>query len=221
MSDFLAMDCDRGCPCAIRCCPARGEAGGRSSSSPGESDRRARADRTDIRPRVIRRNGLAVTISEALPHLWASSRRLLAAGKTLTAPQVLGAENSLEFRIGPEHQPVETVRRSHGFAAMVLPALLAGRADAVPVADSVLAVLTELVDVTARNRASIDLAGRVSYDGDHVLLTVGEMDCPLPAPEEEPGLYVVHRLVDHVGQYRSDDEGFVTWASLPVRLEAK
>jgi hypothetical protein len=158
-----------------------------------------------------------VTISDAMPHLWASSRRHLAAGKTLAAPQLLGVENSLEFRVGPECKPVETVRRSHRFAAMVLPALLAGLPEAVRVADSVLAVLTELVDVTARHRASIDLAGRISYDGDHILLTVGEMDGPLPDPREEPGLFLVHRLTDEIGQYRGDEAGYVVWASVPVQ----
>ncbi|MGW6304221.1 hypothetical protein ACWFRQ_07685 [Streptomyces niveus] len=109
------------------------------------------------------------------------------------------------------------MRRSHRFAAMVLLALLAGLPEAVRVADSVLAVLTELVDVTARHRASTDLAGRISYDGDHVLLTVGEMNRSLPDPEEEPGLFLVHRLVGEMGQYRGDEAGYVTWVSVPIR----
>ncbi len=87
------------------------------------------------------------------------------------------------------------MRRSRRFAAMVLPALLGEMSEAAAVAESVLGVLTELVDVTARHRASVDLAGRISCDGVHVLLTVGEMDRPLPDPEVEPGLYLVHRLV--------------------------
>ncbi|UQA96722.1 hypothetical protein [Streptomyces halobius] len=133
-------------------------------------------------------------------------------------PQVLGAVNSLEFRVGPEHGPAQAMRRSRRFAAMVLPALLGELPEAAAIAESVLAVLTELVDVTARHRASVDLAGRISYDGAHVLLTVGEMNRALPDPEVEPGLFIVHRSVDDIGQYRGDEGGHVTWASVPVRL---
>uniref|UniRef100_UPI001183C412 hypothetical protein n=1 Tax=Streptomyces albidoflavus TaxID=1886 RepID=UPI001183C412 len=135
-----------------------------------------------------------MTISDAMPQLWASHLRTPAAGKAVAAPQFLGPENSLEFRVGPEHGPAEAMRRSHRFAAMVLPALLAALPGAEAAAESVLAVLTELVDVTARHQASVDLAGRISCDGSHVMLTVGEADQPLPEPEEEPGLYLVYRL---------------------------
>ncbi|MGG7574191.1 hypothetical protein [Streptomyces sirii] len=130
---------------------------------------------------------------------------------------ILGATNSLEFRLGPEHKPADALRRSHRFAAMVLPALLAPLPDAAGVAEAVLAVLGELVDVAARHRASVDLSGRISCDGAHVLLTVGEMDRPLPEPEEEPGLFLVRRLTDDIGQYLGDEGGHVTWASVPAR----
>ncbi|MFD9190299.1 hypothetical protein ACFWCA_18975 [Streptomyces phaeochromogenes] len=126
-------------------------------------------------------------------------------------------ENSIEFRLGPEHTPAQSIRRARGFAAMVLPALLADVPDANVVKEAALAVLTELVDVTARHRASIDLSGRISYDGEHVLITVGEMDQPLPDSEEEPGLYLVRRLTDEIGQYRGDETGYVTWTSVPVQ----
>ncbi|MFD0498593.1 MULTISPECIES: hypothetical protein [Streptomyces violaceusniger group] len=147
---------------------------------------------------------------------WASSLRPPAARRSPAGSQVLSAENSLEFRTGPERQPTEAMRRSRRFAAMVLPALLGEMSEAAAVAESVLGVLTELVDVTARHRASVDLAGRISCDGVHVLLAVGEMDRPLPDPEVEPGLYLVHRLVDDIGQYRGDEAGYVTWASVPA-----
>lgn len=163
-------------------------------------------------------DGRTVTISDAVPLLWASSQRTPAARQNAAVPQVLGATNSLEFRLGPERKPVEALRRSRRFAAMVLPALLGEMPDAAAVAESVLGVLAELVDVTARHRASVDLAGRIAYDGAHVLITVGEMDRPLPDPEGEPGLFLVRRLVDDLGQYRGDEAGYVTWASVPVQL---
>ncbi len=157
-----------------------------------------------------------MTISDTMPPLWASSLRPSTARHSSADSQILGVENSLEFRIGPERQPAEAVRRSSRFAAMVLPALLGEMPEAADVAESVLGVLTELVDVTARHRASVDLAGRISFDGAHVLLTVGEMDRALPDPEVEPGLYLVHRLVDDIGHYRGDEAGYVTWASVPA-----
>ncbi|WP_031102429.1 hypothetical protein [Streptomyces sp. NRRL S-146] len=157
-----------------------------------------------------------MTISDAMPYLWASSLRTPAPGNTATAPQAPGVENSLDFRIGPEHAPAEAMRRSNRFAAMVLPALLVGLPDSEVISESVLKVLTELVDIAARHRASVDLSGRVSCDGSHVMLTVGEMCRPLPAPEEEPGLYTVRRLADDFGQYRGDEGGYATWASVPV-----
>ncbi|GHH22532.1 hypothetical protein [Streptomyces lanatus] len=132
-----------------------------------------------------------------------------------------GIESSIEFRLGPEHAPVQSMRRARSFVAKVLPALLAGALNAKVVEDATLAVLTELVDVTARHRVSVDLSGRVSCDGDHVLITVGEMGRPLPAPEEEPGLFLVYRLVDDIGQHRGDGDGYATWASIPVRLKAQ
>ncbi|MGX1907716.1 hypothetical protein ACWIID_02450 [Streptomyces phaeochromogenes] len=158
-----------------------------------------------------------MTISDATPLPWASSLRTTPAGKAATVPHVLGIENFLEFRIGPEHGPADTMRRSHRFAAMVLPALLAGAPNANVVEETALAVLTELVDVTARHRASIDLSGRIAYDGDHVLITIGEMDQQLPDSEEEPGLFLVRRLTDEIGQYCGDEAGYVTWGSVPVR----
>ncbi|MFE2184169.1 hypothetical protein [Streptomyces sp. NPDC059455] len=158
-----------------------------------------------------------MAISDTMPPLWASSLRSIAPRHTAAGSQALGAENSLEFRTGPKHKPAEAMRRSRRFAAMVLPALLGEIPEAAAVAESVLGVLTELVDVTARHRASVDLAGRISCDGAHVLLTVGEMDRRLPDPEVEPGLYLVHRLVDDIGQYRGDEAGYMTWASVPIR----
>ncbi|WP_370418929.1 hypothetical protein AB8O64_10755 [Streptomyces sp. QH1-20] len=158
-----------------------------------------------------------MTISDAVPLLWASSLRHPAASKNAAVPQILSTPNSLEFRVGPERSPAQTVHRSHRFASMMLPALLGELSQAAAVAEQVLAVLTELVDITARHRASVDLSGRISCDGSHVLLTIGEADRPLPTPEDEPGLFLVHRLTDDLGQYRGDEGGHVTWTSVPVR----
>ncbi|WP_411147459.1 hypothetical protein [Streptomyces sp. A30] len=163
-----------------------------------------------------------MTISDAMPQLWASSLPFAAVGSGAVTPLGLpDVENSIEFRLGPEHTSVQSMRRARGFVAKVLPALLAGAPNANVVEETTLAVLTELVDITARHRASVDLSGRVSYDGEHVLIAVGEMDQPLPGPEEEPGLFIVHRLVDDIGQYRDDDDGYATWASIPVRSKAQ
>ncbi|MER0484565.1 hypothetical protein ABR737_40615 [Streptomyces sp. Edi2] len=120
-----------------------------------------------------------MTISDAEPLLWASSLRNSATRRNADVPQVL-LPNSLEFRLGPEDAPAEALRRSRRFAAMALPALLGPVLDAGAVVEWVLGVLTELVDVTARHRASADLAGRISCDGIHALVAVGEMDRPLP-----------------------------------------
>ncbi|MFM9698844.1 hypothetical protein [Streptomyces europaeiscabiei] len=163
-----------------------------------------------------------MTISDVMPQLRVASPTFAAAGPCAAAPLGLPEiENSLEFRLGPEHNSVQSMRRARGFVAKVLPALLACSPNANVVEEATLAVLTELVDITARHRASIDLSGRVSYDGEHVLIGVGEMDQPLPGPEEEPGLFIVHRLVDDIGQYRGDGDGYATWASIPVRLKAR
>lgn len=125
-------------------------------------------------------------------------------------------ENSVEFRIGPGCTPAQSVRRACAFVEKVLPALLVATPNDRPLAEAVLSVLTELVDITARHRADIDLGGRVSCDRDHVLITVGEMDRPLPGPHAEPGLFLVHRLVDDIGQYCGEGNGYATWASIPV-----
>jgi hypothetical protein len=49
------------------------------------------------------------------------------------------------------------------------------------------------------------------------MLSVGEMICPLPAPEDEPGLYLVHGVAAEVGQNIGDHGGRVTWAAIRTR----
>ncbi|MET8696835.1 hypothetical protein ABZV65_30345 [Streptomyces bauhiniae] len=150
-----------------------------------------------------------MTISDATPHHWPLD--------LLGAPQQLGVENAASFAIGPEVSPVEAMDQALAVVAPQLARFLLGLPDADWVYRDALAVLTELVDVTARYRASVDLRGRVAFDGSHVTVTVNEMDCALPAPEDEPGLYLVHRAADDVGQYAGDEGGWVTWASIPAR----
>ncbi|RZU28204.1 hypothetical protein EV284_6370 [Streptomyces sp. BK022] len=150
-----------------------------------------------------------MTISDAAPHhLYID---------VLGAPRQLGVEKAASFVIGPEVSPVEAMDQARAVVAPQLARFLQGLPDADWVRGDALAVLTELVDVTARYRAGVDLRGRVAFDGSHVTVTVSEMDRALPAPEDEPGLYLVHRAADDIGQYAGDDGGRVTWASIPAR----
>lgn len=128
----------------------------------------------------------------------------------------LAAASSIGFAMGPETSPVEAMERSVAMVSMSLPAFLGGVPDAGRVGADVQAVLAELVDVTARHRAGLDVVGRVVFDGSHVTVSVGEMNRPLPSPYEEPGLFIVHRLADDVGQHAGDHGGRVTWASIHV-----
>ncbi|NGO66993.1 ATP-binding protein [Streptomyces boncukensis] len=157
-----------------------------------------------------------MTISDTTPHKWVSALRTRVAEPD-RAPWASAVENSLEVRLSAEHPPTEAIRRVRSFVETFLPALLPGRPE---MQETVLAVLTELVDITARHQHCPDLEGRISTDGAHVMLTLGEMDRPLPSPDEEPGLYLVHRLVDDIGQYRGDQGGHATWASVPLKPEA-
>ncbi|MFE3139719.1 hypothetical protein [Streptomyces scopuliridis] len=137
--------------------------------------------------------------------------------RSALAASLLSTQTSLDMRTGPQHSSAEALKRVNATARRMMPRLLVDAPEADVLTNTVLSVLTELVDVTTRHQASVDLAGRIAYDGSHVLLTVGEMNRPLPESEEEPGLFLVHRLVDDVGQYRGDEDGYVTWVSVPVR----
>ncbi|MER6616378.1 hypothetical protein [Streptomyces xantholiticus] len=130
-------------------------------------------------------------------------------------PQVR-QENSIDFAIGPEASHTEAMERAGALAAMALPRMLAGAPDVARTCADVQAVLTELVDVTTRHSAGDGLVARISYDGGHVMVSVGDMGRTLPAPEEEPGLYLVHRVAAEVGQYAGDHGGRVTWAAVPA-----
>lgn len=125
-------------------------------------------------------------------------------------------DSSIDFTIGPAVTPVQAMSQATAMVGMTLPTFLTGLADPTAVCHAVESVLTELVDVTARHKASLDLVGRVAFDGSHVTVSIGDMDGPLPAPEQEPGLYLVHRLADEVGQYAGDLGGRVTWAAVAV-----
>ncbi|MGW2550016.1 hypothetical protein [Streptomyces sp. NPDC001635] len=153
-----------------------------------------------------------MTISDAAPHNWPQHHA--PAGDTDLAHVLLGEESSLGFTIGPEASPVEAMEQACAMAALSLPRFLSGLPGADDTCARVQSVLTELVDITARHKAGIDLVGRVAFDGAHITVSVGDMDCPLPAPEEEPGLYLVHRVAHEVGQYAGDMGGRVTWAAV-------
>ncbi|CAL9326774.1 hypothetical protein [Streptomyces sp. SudanB91_2054] len=148
-----------------------------------------------------------MTISDATPHI--STGAL--AGLDATT---FGAVSSLAFSIGPNVTPVEAMQQAGAMASMTLPRFLAGKPGAEETGADALAVLTELVDLTARHKASSALVGRVSYDGLHITVSVGDMDGALPPPETEPGLYLVHRVAAEVGQYAGDMGGRVTWAAV-------
>ncbi|MFF0698408.1 hypothetical protein ACFYU4_37960 [Streptomyces tendae] len=148
-----------------------------------------------------------MTISDTTPH---AGRGALAGLDATT----FGAVSSLTFSIGPDVPPVEAMHQAGAMASMTLPRFLSGKPGAEETVAAVLAVLGELVDLTARHKASTGLVGRISYDGAHVTVSVGDMNCLLPAPEEEPGLYLVHRVADEVGQYAGDMGGRVTWAAV-------
>ncbi|MEU5748271.1 hypothetical protein ABZ804_22365 [Streptomyces sp. NPDC047726] len=153
-----------------------------------------------------------MTISDATPHNWPP--RPAFAGASEAAPNPLGVESSIDFVIGPEASPIEAMERAGAMAALSLPSFLEGVAGAENTCAAVQAVLTELVDVTARHKAGPDLVARLTFDGAHVTVSVGDINRPLPAPEEEPGLYLVHRVASDTGQYAGDNGGRVTWAAV-------
>ncbi|MEU9354961.1 hypothetical protein AB0D65_29200 [Streptomyces griseoloalbus] len=123
--------------------------------------------------------------------------------------------SSLDFAISPGAKPTEATRQAAAVTATALPMFLDNTPNAAQIEQDVQAVVLELVDITARHRACNSLIGRVAYDGTHVTVSIGDMDCSLPQPEEEPGLYLVHRVAAEVGQYAGDHGGRVTWAAVP------
>lgn len=128
-----------------------------------------------------------------------------------------GSMSSLDFSIGPDSGPAQAMNQVTETIGSMLPTIIDDRPDVEEICRRVQGVAAELVDVTARHRASVDLIGRVTYDGRHVTVSVGEIDRPLPSPAEEPGLYLVHRVAEEVGQHAGDFGGRVTWAAIPVR----
>ncbi|MFG2986156.1 hypothetical protein ACGFYQ_33730 [Streptomyces sp. NPDC048258] len=154
-----------------------------------------------------------MTISDAIPNNWMIGTPH---GELSMPPLWLSPESAIDFTIGPESTPVEAMKQAAAMVGMTLPTCLSEVPDPEAVCETVKAVLTELVDVTARHRASLDLVGKVKFDGAHVTVSVGDMNCLLPAPSEEPGLYLVHRHADEVGQYAGDLGGRVTWAAIRV-----
>ncbi|OEJ21020.1 hypothetical protein [Streptomyces subrutilus] len=126
-------------------------------------------------------------------------------------------DSAIDFTIGPEVTSVQAMAQATAMIRMTLPMFLSDVPEQAEVCRAVESVVTELVDVTARHKAGVDLVGRVAFDGTHVTVSVGDIKGALPAPEQEPGLYLVHRLADEVGQYAGDFGGRVTWAAVPAR----
>ncbi|MFB6700280.1 hypothetical protein [Streptomyces rubiginosohelvolus] len=154
-----------------------------------------------------------MTISDTTPHN-APARTSNPAGADASALFTMAVESSVDFTLGPDVTPVEAMERAGAMVELSLPRFLAGVPGAEQTCAAVLSVLTELVDLTARYKAGLDLVGRVVWDGHHVTVSVGDMGRSLPAPEEEPGLYLVNRLAADIGQYAGDHGGRVTWASV-------
>ncbi|MFJ7054659.1 hypothetical protein ACIQU7_23410 [Streptomyces albidoflavus] len=129
---------------------------------------------------------------------------------SVVLPQ-LAAPASLSLVIGPELTPVKAIEQAAATLDMLLAEMLT--ADAF---QAVRAVAVELVDLAARYAGSEDLTLAVDIDAAYATVTAGEMRCPLPAPDEEPGLYLVQRTATAVMQHRGAGGGFVTWAAVPI-----
>lgn len=149
-----------------------------------------------------------VTISDN----WTTARSTGAISDPLGA---VAPVSTLDFTIGPEATPTEAMERATAMVALSLPRLLDGAPDGKACA-TVQAVVTELIDVTARHKAGVDLVTRIVFDGAHITVSVGEMNRALPPSEEEPGLYLVHGVASEVGQYEGNHGGRVTWAAVPA-----
>ncbi|MEU8540819.1 hypothetical protein AB0C52_12680 [Streptomyces sp. NPDC048717] len=131
-------------------------------------------------------------------------------------PQLaLGRE--IAFSVGPDVAPIDAMERAVATVRRMLPMLLKEAPVALAVSEEVLAVTRELVDIAARDRSSVDILGRVTLDDAHITISVGEKRCPLPRPDVEPGLYLVHRLAEEVGQYRGDGNGYIMWAAVGIQ----
>ncbi|WP_435057589.1 hypothetical protein [Streptomyces sp. bgisy060] len=131
-------------------------------------------------------------------------------------PQLaLGPEITL--CLGPDKTPVAAMESAVAFVHRTLPTLLAGSPPALAVSEHITSVVRELVDIVARDCHAEDILGRVVFDGAHITISIGEKRGTLPEPDVEPGLYLVRRLVDDIGQYAGDEGGYVVWASIPIQ----
>jgi hypothetical protein len=155
-----------------------------------------------------------VTISDIGPRNF-SPRTSAERGSESDPALLFGVESSVDFVIGPEVSALKAMEQARALAALALPRMLGGVPGVAAISADVQAVLLELVDVTVRHTVGAGLFARIAYDGAHVTVSVGDMVGTLPAPEVEPGLYLVHRLASEVGQYAGDHGGRVTWAAVP------
>ncbi|MEN8652557.1 hypothetical protein ABCR94_18620 [Streptomyces sp. 21So2-11] len=72
-------------------------------------------------------------------------------------------DRDITFTIGPETKPIDAMKRAAAFVRRTLPMLLKGEQSAGVLSQDVLAVVTELVDITARHRCGTDVLGRVVF----------------------------------------------------------
>ncbi|MGW1275580.1 hypothetical protein ACWD4V_01295 [Streptomyces tsukubensis] len=146
-----------------------------------------------------------------------STERGLNEALLLPAPwRQLALGREIAFCLGPDTAPADAMERAAAFTRRTLPMLLGDTLVDHPTREAAISVVRELVDITARNRHGSDIVGRILADDAHITVTVGEARGQLPAPHDEPGLYLVRRLADDIGQYQGDEGGYVTWASIPA-----
>ncbi|MFJ2745280.1 hypothetical protein ACIO3O_37110 [Streptomyces sp. NPDC087440] len=128
-------------------------------------------------------------------------------------PQLLGTRSCARLSVDTDRRAAE---RCSAFARTVLGPFLGDHPDPGPLVDNVVAVITELVDVASRTTRRSTIVCVVEFDGSHFMVSVEEIHGRLPHPQDEPGLYLVHRVADEVGQHLGDHGGTVIWASVPV-----
>ncbi|MYW67218.1 hypothetical protein GTY65_24580 [Streptomyces sp. SID8379] len=125
-------------------------------------------------------------------------------------------DRTITFCVGPAVKPVDAMARSVALVRRTLPMLLGDTAHSTAtLTEGALAVINELVDITARHRIpGTDLTGHLAWDGTHALITIGDMDIALPPAEEEPGMFTVRNWAESIGQHRGDRGGWSTWAAV-------
>jgi hypothetical protein len=105
--------------------------------------------------------------------------------------------------------------RCAAFARNVLRAFTTGLQNADEAVSSALAAAYELADTAARRAWGEAFNADLTYDGQHVMISVGDIH-PIDNCENEPGLFLVKRVADDVGEHSGEYGGSIIWASIPV-----